>query len=445
MSKKQMLPIFAVMFLMTLLMVSSVSAYITDQHYKIDSESFELAPNSPIAQEIRGYEDYFHACNELTDITVASYFDIDTDANDKWYDKLIKAVSFKMGKPYKATHDPVACINNLPEARTIQEKACGYGVCAHQVQDSVPHNKIIPDVIRKTGIPNGLIHSVEEIYLKDKFTDKADYVGSRNVLDLGYEMTPYLERVFGDDPALQNVDIPLLIDLFITQVKPDKDYTLGFKSFFAIPTYVYWFIFLGFLIAIALLGLTTRKLINKEFNTVTLFSFSMASIILVFFGTVIYGLLNKNIWEIYMGLSQFLFSSAMYPIGGLFIILGGFIVFRFIFAKEKVANLGSLFVAVFLVILGLWVMTFPSALDLGHTQMIAYHNEAVQNTVNLLNKGVVQAQTVPDPTGYLALKEADAENAVTRNLIMGSMVVLLIGILFFTFKPRKNKKEKILI
>lgn len=440
MKTKLMLSILA-LFLFSILLVNSASAYIVDQHYAINREAFEKASGSPIMQEIKGYENYFQACSELTDITVASYFDIDEDANDAWYNKLIKAVSFKMGKPYRATHDPTACINNLPEAKNIKEKACGYGICAHQVQDTVPHNLIVPAFVRSTKLSNGLIHSIVEIKIKNQIATKADWANSRNVLDYGYEMSPYLERVFGTNPALQDVDIPQLIDLFITQVKPDAEYQLGFRSFFALPTYIYWFIFLMFFVALGLLGLTVRKVLDRQYNAVTFFSLGFSLTVFAFFSAVIYGLLNKNIWSMWEGLSQFLFSPAMYFIGGAFIFFGVFILYRFIRSKEKMENLGAIFVAIFLIAVGLWMLTLPTALDLNMTQQKEYHNMAVQNTVNLLNKGVIEVKNVPDPTGFTALQEADKAGATARFMVGLGLVGLLAGIVYYTFRPRKKSAK----
>jgi len=423
-----------------LLLVGSVSAYIVEHHPVIGKEALRNTPNSPITQDILPYEDYFHACNELVDISVVGYFQIDTEESDNFLDKLFKAFTFRIGKTYRATHSQNSCLRALEEAETQKERACGYGICAHLVgADSVSHNLGVPGAIKQTRLTNGMVHSIKEIHDKNILTNEADRVYSRQILDLGYEMTPYFERVFVDDPALSEVSIPNLMDFFIVQVKEDNTggYRLGFRSFFSLPQEVYWAIFLSFFLGMALLGLSIRKLRDKDYRGEVIFTTLFALFIVGFVGTAMWGLYNGNIWSMWESLSQFLFSPAMYFIGGGFVFAGAFIAYRYIFAGDKLKNLPNMIVAIFIISVGALLLTLPGGLDTGNEQ--ALHDLAVKNTEQLLIQGAtfVTNPAVGDPVGYLALQEANHAGAGVRTTVLIYLGVLIISILYFTFRRKR--------
>lgn len=435
-NEKKIFGIALTIFLVTLISLSSVNAFILDQHVGQSKSALDQTPSSSITSQIEPYRDYFIACNLGTDISVVSYLQIEEDESDNFFDKLFKIFTFNIGKSYRATHSANACQRAISVAQTDKELACGYGICSHLMQDTVSHNKGVPLAIEKTNLFNGLVHSIKEIHDKDLFATPQDTLESRQNLDLLYEMTPYFEKVFVQDPAFSDVSIPNLIDFFVKQVQPNSEYQLGFRSFFALPTYIYWMLLVIFLIAVALLGLTTRKLIDKEFDTLTIFSFTFALLLFGLTGTTIYGLFAGNIWRMWEVVSQFIFSPAMYPIGALLILSSIFIVYRFSTSQDKLNKIPNLLVAIFLLIIGIILMTLPTGLDTGNE--MALHSLAIDNTIRLLNNGINEVKFIEDPVGYVALKEADAHGQGTRTTIMVSLILLLISILFFTFRKRKK-------
>ena len=435
MGRQTYLSITAMLVLM-LLLSGSVSAFILDQHVRINSEAIARTPNSPITQEVIQYEDYFHACNMGTDISVVSYLTIDEDEEDDFIDKLLNIFSFRIGKSYRSTHSTSACSLALDEATNAKERVCGYAICAHHLQDSTSHNLAVPLAIEKTNLFNGMVHSIKEIHDKNLMTSHEDFVRSRQSLDLLYEMTPYFERVLVQDPVLSDVEIPEMIDFFVAQVQPEGEYRLGFRAFFALPKYIYWLVLVAILLAFALLALTIRKVfIDHEANTLSVFTFGFSTLLFTFFGTVVYGLFTGNIWLIWERLSQFIFSPSMYIIGGGAFIVAGVVLFRWMVGNERLKNLPNLFVGLFLVLFAVAALYLPSGLVTGNEQ--AVHDLAVQRTVDLLNNGKNIVFTVPDPVGFEALKAADASGQGVRSFFLGSMIVLLILIIYATFRRRK--------
>lgn len=425
--------------LMLFILVLSVNAAIVDQHPRIGKDALERTTNSPITQQIMQYEDYYHVCNELVDISVVNYFQPDTDEDAGFWEKLWAIFKFRIGKPYTATHSQVACTRALSVAQNDKEEVCGYGICTHLMIDSPFHNIAVPQAIAQTGLFNGLVHSIKEIRDKDLMTTHADYVYSRQILDLGYEMSDYFERVFVEDPAFAEINIPALMDFFIKQVQPEAEYRLGFRSFFALPSYIYWILFIGFFLSLALLAYVVREIREGVKNAGTIFTMFIGLIILGLFSTAIYGLFAGNIWAIWEWLSQILFSPASYAIGIGLIILSLGLGFLWISRKEKIKNISTLFVTIFLLLIGSYIVTLPTALDTGNEEQI--HELAVQNTVDLLNDGVNAIRLIDDPSGYASLKEADEKGRARRAAFMLTLIALVIAILFFAFKPIKKKKQ----
>lgn len=421
-----------------LVVTSNVSAFIIDQHGSIGRDAIAQTSSSPITQEILQYEDYYHMCNIITDISVVGYFTIDAEEEDGFFDKFFKALSFRIGRTYRATHSQNACLRALSEAENTKQRVCGYGLCSHLVQDDISHNQGVPSAIRKTRLYNGVVHSIKEIHDKNLFTNQADRVYSRQILDLAYEeeIQSYLEDVLVEDPAFSDVNVREMIDFFVNQVQPEAEYRLGFRAFFALPTYIYWVILILFFLSIALAGLSIRKIRDGQRDITTFFSAVLGVGMLIFVGTAIYGLLNGTVWSMWESLSQYLFSPATYFIGGFFILVGGFITFQWVVKPNKVANLGNLAVASFVLLIGGYLVTLPTGLTIGNEQ--ALNNIALEHTKLLLTNGVNYINTIGDPVGYNALRDANAYGATSRTVFLLILLFLLASILFFTFRRRRK-------
>lgn len=419
-----------------MLFVIPVQGMIIDQHIAIDNEAVERTQNSPITQEVLLYEDYFNLGNILTDISVVSYFQIDNEA-DTFLGKLKNIFTFNIGKSYRATHSQNACLRLLNNADTPKKRAVAYGGCAHLVQDAISHNEAVPLAIEKSKLYNGLIHSVKEIQMKNLNSNEKDRIYSRQILDLAYdpEVVELFQDTYVNDPAFSNVDIESMIDFFVKNVQPEGEYRLGFRSFFALPSYIYWVIAIATVLFLSLFGLMIRRLRDGFADITTLFTTIFSFLGLSFMIMLIYGLLTGTIWSIWEKLSQFLFSPIMYIIGIGIIAIAGIIVFKWIMGDNKLKNISTILVSVFILSVGIYAMTLPGTLETGNEQQI--HDKAVQETVNLLNGGVTYIKTIDDPVGFVALKEAEAKGKVARSLSLLYMSVLLILILYYTFRKKK--------
>lgn len=429
--------IFILSIFILILTINLGSSFIIDQHITINKAAISQTQGSQITSLVSQYEDYFHACNQGTDISVVSYFTIDSTEEDGFFDKLFKVFTFNIGKSYRSSHSQNACLRAVSVAENDKELVCGYAICAHLMADTVSHNKGVPAAIEKTHLWNGLVHSIKEIHDKDLFATPQDTLDSRQTLDLLYEMTPYFEKVFVNDPGFSDVDIPAMIDFFVKEVQPQGEYQLGFRSFFALPKYIYWMVLLLFVASLTLLGLTVRKIRDKQIDTATVFTLIFSLSLFSFISVLVYGLFAGNIWVMWEKLSQFLFSYAMYPIGAMFGLISIGIIYTSIKSKDKSKLIPNILVALLIMLFAVLVLSLPGSLTTGNE--LAIHQEAIKNTVNLLNNGINEVKSIQDPVGFISLKEADEHGSGTRSFFMVSIILLLIGILFYTFKPTRRK------
>lgn len=432
--------VFIVLFILASL---PANAWIVEQHVTQNKEAISRTLSSPITQEILLYEDYYHLADILTDISVIYYFTIDQEADEGFFDKVFKIFTFRIGTAYRATHSANACIRALSISETQKERVMSYGVCSHLTQDTVAHNIGVPQALKKSKIfVNGMLHSFKEIHDKDMMSSHADMVYSRQILDLAYEedVMSFFEKVFVDDPALSQVDIRGMIDFFATQVQGNSDYELGFKGFFALPTYIYWVIVLFLFLSLSMIAFTIRLMRDGDFRVSVWFTLVFSVGLLALVGSAIWGLFSGAIWRIWEAIGTFLFSPYMYLLGLFLIGLGFMLAWSWIMDKQKWAHLATIFVVGFIILIGGWMMTLPSTLDTGNEE--ALHEQSIQNTMNLLNNGVNSVRLIDDPVGYVALKDADASGATTRRLFMFSILGLFGAITYLTFWNPFDKKRK---
>jgi hypothetical protein len=434
--KFKLLPL---LLIFSLLVMPIVNSMIIEEHPVIGKDALSKAPNSPITQEILPYEDYYHLGNALTDISVVYYFTIDEEEDDNIFNKLFKMFTFRIGKNYRATHSQNACLTALRKADTQKERVLAYGICSHQIEDAVSHNLAVPGAIEKSGMFNGLVHSIKEIHDKDLFTDYEDRVYSREILNLAYEedVMSFFEEVFKDDNVLSKVDIRGMVDFFAAQVQGDLSggYKLGFKSFFALPTYIYWLILILFFLSITLFGLVIRRIREGQRDVPTMFTLIFSFGLLAFVSAAIYGLFSKNIWAIWEKLSQFLFSPSMYFVGGALIIIGGYIIYTFLVKKDKIKNIPNVLVAILILSIGAYVVTLPNSLTIGNEQ--AVYDLAVDNTVKFLNQGESYIRQIEDPVGFLALQKANESGNGARTGVIAYLLIMLGAIIYFTFRRKR--------
>ena len=342
-----------------------------------------------------------------------------------------------IGNQYKATHS-LSLLNRALNIAGDNPKlrACAYGMGSHLIIDSYSHNQLVPGAIKQTSLVNGLIHSPKEIYDKNLFVTIEDRRYSREVLDIAddEEIVEFFEKVFVDDPALSKISIPLMIDFFRTQVQSDNSggYSLGFRSFFALPKFVYIFLFIGFLFSISLFGLTIRKVRDGIRDTPTIFIAIFGFVSLVFFGTAIYGLFSANLWSIWESLSQYLFSPYMYGIALLFLLFGGYLIYAFIMKPRKLDNLGNLSVALFLLMLGGYMVTLPMGLHTGNEEVV--YKLQIQEVSKMLTQGAGYVLTFQDPVGAKSLSDANESGALARTIYLWTLFGLFISIIYFAFR-----------
>lgn len=95
-----------------------------------------------IASIIRNNKEYYDACFIATDIVV-------------WY-------YYTHFSKYEATHSWSFQEEFMKLASNDKELACGYGIAAHLIQDSISHNHFVPNKIRSHSVPNLPLHPIVE-------------------------------------------------------------------------------------------------------------------------------------------------------------------------------------------------------------------------------------------------------------------------------------------
>ena len=110
---------FLIFFLSLILLVSTVSAWMPEDHTQYNLNAASQYPNTPVGQLAVNYMDDIIACDVLTDISVFYYFSEGFTA---------------IGKEYRATHSQNLCLKMVELAgNDPQALACAYGVCSHHV------------------------------------------------------------------------------------------------------------------------------------------------------------------------------------------------------------------------------------------------------------------------------------------------------------------------
>jgi hypothetical protein len=358
---------FFTFFAIALVLSTSAIAWMPETHVLIQKTSASQSYATPIGQLINKYPQDFYACQMLSDISVFYYFSEGFNS---------------IGKEYKATHSPSLCARMVTNAVSERDKVCAYGVCAHQVEDSISHNQMVPAEIALTGLPNGIIH----IFAEEKVND--DIVTSQLRNDVTSSLTnaagAHKEQfrsaliAGGDTLPFDN-----MYDKFTDTVIGSAKYSPGFQGFLAVPTSVHMS-----LVALFILNLLVLWFLVKNSYWNTLGKIMMG--INVFFVVLIFGLyvlfFTNQLWSAAQTVST--------PVG--------------------------------------WFVPVPNEQT--------YLANSVKETNNLISGGMPYINRIVDPTGSANLFAADAAGAGVRNVIFG-LIVIFIGVFGYLVFISKGKSR----
>jgi len=369
---KNKLALFLSAIFILIVLTSLSSAWIVPgSHDTISKMALDkMGDGTQISRIVSENFDDFSTCTSITDYSVFLYF---TEGFNS------------IGKTYLASHSGVTvCLRaiELADKNNPRQLACAYGICAMSLEDSPSHNGFVPGVIEKTGLVNGLVHAPAEQCVDNKISTKQTNLEGRQALANNYQYhRDFLIRVFASDSRTSDIDVPKMMDAFVSEVAQSSKYSVGFRGFTAVPTSIHVLMLFLFLLFLFLLA----KLIKKKNKTIFgkiyigILLFFLMLIILIY---ILY--FNGTLWKAFQGLSK--------PL--------------------------------------CWVM--PTS---GYE---TYVNQAVNNMVNFYNNGVSVLYTIPDPSGLNALQSASKKN--TWKIYLTSILILLASVIYTIVK--RNRKNK---
>jgi len=163
--------LFLILFISIFLLSPLVSSWGPATHTRLANELFEN-PQSKIITDCLPYKDAFLMGSMTPDITVIYYYS-------------------SGGKNYQLTHNHNFADEVMAQARTDEERCFAYGIEAHLIADSVSHNMAVPKAIKKTFIPNWLVHPLLE--------QKYDAVMMRRYPGLENQSEHMMDALFGSN------------------------------------------------------------------------------------------------------------------------------------------------------------------------------------------------------------------------------------------------------
>jgi hypothetical protein len=363
--------ILLTLIILSLLVLPFASAWMPSTHRYMDSEALKLAPNSPVGLLVSQYTADFNCGNYLADASVFYYFSEGFTS---------------IGKEYRSTHSTEFCKRAVALAQrhgSQGELAFAYGICAHHVQDTIAHNEFVPEVVSKSKLVNGLVHALAEEKVDDLMRKRGaqkDLVNSE-LASVCPQYREFFIEVAQGDTELKNVNPGNLYDAFIEQVAGTTKYSLGFKSFMAVPVSIHLMLLLVFVMT-ALLFVFIYRLENKNvFNKISMVILGIISVFIILVYILYF---TGNFWQA--------FQTFSYPLS----------------------------------------QPLPTA---GWEGYIA---DGISNTVKLFNGGISFINTIPDPSGTASLTAADDAGNAFRT-IFSIIFVGLIG-LFIYLNIKKKKK-----
>lgn len=361
-----------ILFLVSLLLVSSVLASNPQHHLAKDERACRESNPSTIRDVACGENfDAFVIGDIITDWTVPKYFT-----------EFVK---------YSNSHSPSLCQTAIANAKTPRELAFSYGICSHDITDSVSHNRFVPPVLEKVYGTNAMFHALAEEAENDLLLEQDPQLRTRlNGMISGIdgqayeEFVPFYKNILQQNPLFQDENIDVNIDFLMAQIQGGERYTHGFGTAFVVPIEIW--IIIGLVFLISAFGITFA-LLKKKKSIWTWVLIIVLVIPLVFIILAFYGLFSGNLFTMYQSISK--------PI-------------------TKILPLGD------------WR---------------ALYDLQVSNTISFFNQGSNYILSIDDPTGINALREAEQAGKLVRFFI-GFLLAGFLAILVYFGIIRKRRRRK---
>jgi hypothetical protein len=352
--------------LMSMLLISMVSAWMPETHTYQMEKALEQAPSSPVGLVIQNNFDDYIAGNILTDASVFYYF----------------SEGFtNIGKEYKATHSAVLCKRAVELASNDQELAFAYGICAHHVEDAVSHNDFVPNVVEKTKMPNGIVHALAEEDVNDNIaTDELrSRVRSALVNRAPVHREFYIKVLQSNEDV--SIDVGKLYDAFVFEVAGNSKYSVGFRSFTAVPMSIHVVLILLFILSLVSMATLVRREKKSIFNKISIVILTGIALLIVFIYVLYF---TGTLWQFFQFASTPL--TSVLPTGG-------------------------------------WEQ---------------YVDKSVSETVKMMNGGANYVNSIRDPSGEESLARASASGSVFRIIIDILIVGLIALFIWLNFRRKKR-------
>lgn len=354
--------------LMSMMLISMVSAWMPETHTYEMEKALAQAPNSPAGLIIQNNFDDFIAGNILTDASVFYYFS-DGFTN--------------IGKEYKATHSAVLCKRAVELAQNDQQLAFAYGICAHHVEDAISHNDFVPSVVEKTKLVNGLVHALAEEDVNDAIaTDELRARVRGALVSRAPVHREFFINILQED-NVNDIDVGKLYDAFVFEVAGNSKYSVGFRSFTAVPTSIHIVLILIFIFSLVALATVIRRPNKNIFNWLAIIILTFVTVLIVL-AYILY--LTGTLWQF--------FQYASTPLT-MFLPTGGW--------EQHVER-------------------------------------SVSETVKLMNGGAAYVNTIRDPSGEDALSAASASGSIIRIIVSGLLVMLIALFIWLNIRSSRRKK-----
>lgn len=377
MIKKAILSVF-----LGILLVGTVSAFFPITHkyqqaqlmdtYSGDSEFYDACLKHP---------DACYVGNVLTDLSVVWYY-------------------INGGENYIITHSPSFARANLRNAVGEVELACAVGSGLHATQDYQSHNIMVPDAIRRTGIPNSVLHVFAEQHIDNIVSEEYPFIVNDISLlgnDSWNKCIPLFKKTLEGFSAYEDeIDSGKLDDViyvFIDNVQDsvtagNTGYDVSFRSKVSI---------FGKLAFVPMSFLITYIAVTFLFLTI--------SILLLFRD-------NKTIINY---LTMFIFAG----------------IAVFLIVIFMIALFGNAF--------NTMVTLIRPASDLVPVGNFDSHiRNSIENGYDFFDEGEqwLIDRSSPDASGFTTLREADKQGRWLLYLIMGICITALYSLIYLNFRRR---------
>lgn len=361
-----------VLIFLNLILLPLASAWMPSTHRYMNTEAIGLAPSSPIGSLANQYTAEFNCGNYLADASVFYYFSEGFTS---------------IGKEYRSTHSTEFCKRAVALAQrhgNQGELAFAYGICSHQLQDTIAHNEFVPEVIEKTKLVNGLVHALAEEKVDDLMRKKGSQkeLVNQELINVCPQYKDFFIEVAQGDTDLQNVNPGRLYDAFIEQVAGNTKYSLGFQSFMAVPVSIHLMLLLVFIMTSLLFVYVFRLKKKNIFNRISLWILAIISIIVILTYILYF---TGNFWKAFQTLS--------YPLS--------------------------------------------QPLPTGNWE--SYIDKGTSETVKFFNQGITYMNTILDPSGTTSLGEADKSGSAVRIFVSLIFVGLISLFVYLNFKKKKRR------